>query len=204
MILRHLLKFIAVVVTLLLICVLVLITILLFQRSAAEREIAQHLTNLDTYFTAARNPIPPASTVETLLQEQVGSFQRGEIYSPTDETKIRCFAPYFSNIDNCSLATYKSDAVLNKFGRGSNIAVEVWKKGSQLSDLPGTFPCGAELGGTLLLRTVSKIPYAYHECSGFLLGSPSLVGIVWENSDWFISLQSSYDAMNQFLAAYPY
>ncbi|MBZ0287117.1 MAG: hypothetical protein K8I30_05840 [Anaerolineae bacterium] len=204
MILRYLLKFIAVAVTLLLICVAVLIAILLFQRSAAESEIVQQLTNLDTYFVAVRNPIPLDSTVETLLPETNGDFQRGEIYSATGETKVRCFNPYFSYIDNCSLATYKSDDVLNEFGRGETVWIEVWQKNNELRALTGTFPCGAELGGTLILRTVSKVPYAYHECSGFLLGSPSLVGIIWENSDWFISLEGNYAAFSQFLAAYPY
>lgn len=206
--LTQLQKFIATAVILLLMCISIAIVILLVQRFSAEREIVQQIADIDSYFMADRSPVPVSSTTETLLPEKVGNFQRGELYHPSENVKIRCFNPYFQNTPDCFLTTYKNDNLLNQFNRSEIVWVEVWKKDTQtfqeLHGIAGTFPCGAELGGILILRSESKTPYAYHECSGFLLASPYLVGIVWENNDWFISVEGNYEAFSQFIAAYPY
>jgi hypothetical protein len=75
---------------------------------------------------------------------------------------------------------------------------------NDFNDLVGSYPCGVEIGGELVLRRESNVPFLYQTCYAFLTGMPSLNGILWQNQNWTIEIEGKYEALHQFIADYPY
>ena len=163
----------------------------------------QQLETIDKTLNTQRNLIPASITDEDLLPEYISSYQRKEI----NHNAGRCYTWHFTDIGSCISTIYESPMI----GNGNNgkliVWVDIWKRINQstqdISTMVGENPCGAELGGTIHLRLESHIPYDYHECSAFG-GTPFLNGILWQNNDWVIGVESQYDSFIPFIAAYPY
>ena len=201
---RHIFKFIMVVIILFISGILILIgSILITNNSARQMQIKQ-LEVIDKAFNTPRNPTPLTATDEILLPEYVGSFRRDSI----NRHAASCYEWHFNGIDLCSSAIYESLTSVDGKARVLGVRVEMRRKTIQspqdINDVLGQNPCEAELGGEIRLRAESNVPYAYRECSGFFTGTPSLNGILWQNNDWTIAIEGSYEAFSTFITVYPF
>jgi len=174
-ILRRLLKFVVTVVILLVICVGISAAVIFTQRSSAEREIDEQLAALDQRFNIPRNSLLSAFFDETIMPEQVGSFQRGEIARSTD---TRC-TWNLQEVEWCLSTVYKKDG-----DTASTIWMRVWEKSDR---------------GVQSLAQMT----GYHLCSIPFIGKPILYGIAWQNGEWFIGIEGKYEDYSQFIATYP-
>jgi hypothetical protein len=199
---RFILKVIAVAGILVIVGLILIIILILVTKFWDSQLQAQQLAALDQQFTGARNSIPLEYIGVTLLPEQVGGFRRGDVDVGLSDV---CGKWRIRNDDLCFSGIYASSTIEN--GTWLTVWAYVWRKTVQgvqaIEDLVGLYACGADLDSEIVLRTEANYPYGYHVCFGFF-GTPSLRGVVWQNSDWFIGVRGKYEAFSQFIADYPY
>lgn len=195
---KTLIRFIAAIALLLFICVLSGMVVFGARNISAQWQIDQQLIELDKQFRVARGQVPTDINVEVFLPVQIGNFQRdiginNYIHCSSDDGFPK---PCFSTSYYTDSKDYQSKVWIT-------ILQKSIKQNSTLNDIFGLGSCEDAIADRAL-RTASKNLYQYGTCPSGLFAAPELHQITWGNGNWFIQVNGEYDAISQFIAAYPY
>jgi hypothetical protein len=195
---KTLIRFVVAIALLLFICGLFGLVVFGARNISSQGELDQQLIELDKQFSVTRGQIPTDTKADVFLPVQIGNFQRdmginNYIHCSSDDGFPK---PCFSTSYYTDSKDYQSRVWVT-------ILQKSIQQNSTLNDIFGPVTCG-DMMANRALRTVSHIPYLYGTCPPGLFAPPELHQITWGNGNWFIQVNGQYDAISQFIAAYPY